>query len=125
MLGWNPKFAATFTNYASSGLIPGRIIQQFNHIYTVAIEDGEVRAQLSGHLRHEAAHEQLPVTGDWVALRISPGHGTAQIQAVLPRITKFSRRAVGKMDREQVVAANLDCAFLCAQLGHVCGNART
>jgi len=111
LLGWNQSFAAVFASHASAGLLAGRVIQQFNHIYTVATEDGELRAQLSGHLRYEAAPGQLPVTGDWVALRPSI-QGTAQILAVLPRVTQFSRRAAGKADREQVIAANLDYAFL-------------
>jgi ribosome biogenesis GTPase len=111
LLGWNQRFAAAFVSHASAGLVPGRVIQQFNHIYTVATEVGELRAQLSGHLRYEAAPGQLPVTGDWVALHPS-NQGTAQVLAVLPRATKFSRRAAGKVDREQVIAANLDYAFL-------------
>lgn len=112
LLGWNQRFAAAFVIHASAGLVPGRVIQQFNHIYTVATEGGELRAQLSGHLRHEAVPGQLPVTGDWVVLRISPNQGAAQVLAILPRVTQFSRRAAGKVDREQVIAANLDYAFL-------------
>ena len=112
LLGWNARFAAAFAAHASAGLLPGRVIQQFNHLYTVETEAGEIRSQLSGRLRHEASHEQLPVTGDWVALRVSPDQNSAQILAVLPRATKFSRRAAGKGVREQVVAANLDYAFL-------------
>jgi len=111
-LGWNPTFAAAFADHASAGLIPGRVIQQFNHLYTVATESGDIRAQLSGRLRHEAVPGQLPVTGDWVALRIRPNQGAAQILAVLPRVTRFSRRAAERSDREQVIAANMDCAFL-------------
>lgn len=112
LLGWNQRFAAAFTIHASAGLVPGRVIQQFNHLYTVATEGGEMRAQLSGRLRYEAAPQQLPVTGDWVALRIPSNQGAAQVLAVLPRVTRFSRRAAGKGDREQIIAANLDYAFL-------------
>ncbi len=115
-LGWNPAFAAAFAAHASAGLVAGRVIQQFNHLYTVATEAGELHAQLSGRLRYEAAPNQLPVTGDWVALRIPPNQDSAQIVAVLPRATRFSRRAAGKGDREQVIAANLDFAFLVSGL---------
>jgi ribosome biogenesis GTPase len=117
LLGWNPRFASAFSTHASAGLVPGRVIQQFNHLYTVATDTGEVCAQLSGRLHYEAAPHELPVTGDWVALRIPPNQvlsdsGTAQVMAVLPRATRFSRRAAGKGVHEQVVAANLDYAFL-------------
>lgn len=115
-LGWNQTLSAAFENYAAAGLVPGRIIQQFNHIYTVAAEVGEMRAQLSGRLRHEATPADLPVTGDWVAVRPSAGEGVAQIHAVLPRFSRFSRRAAGRAEREQVLAANIDYAFLMAGL---------
>lgn len=111
-LGWNETFAAAFAKHASAGLVPGRVIQQFNHLYTVVTEVGEIRAQISGRLRYEAAQHQLPVTGDWVALRVPSSPGDAQVLAVLPRATRFSRRAAGKGTREQVIAANMDYAFL-------------
>jgi ribosome biogenesis GTPase len=118
LLGWNERFAAAFAKHAAAGLVPGRVIQQFNHLYTVATETGEVCAQLSGRLRYEAAQHQhqLPVTGDWVALRFLSEHAAAQVLAVLPRATRFSRRAAGKVGREQVIAANLDYAFLVSGL---------
>ena len=111
-LGWNQRFAALFVSHASAGLVPGRVLQQFNSIYTIATVNGEMRAQLSGQLRFAATHGELPITGDWVALRIPPGQSVGQIQAVLPRTTQFSRRAAGKVEREQIIAANLDYAFL-------------
>lgn len=112
LLGWNQTFSTAFEPYAVAGLLPGRVIQQFNHIYTVATEAGEIRALRSGRLRHESAPAELPVTGDWVALRPSCGEGVAQIHAVLPRFSRFSRRAAGRTEREQVLAANLDYVFL-------------
>jgi ribosome biogenesis GTPase len=59
----------------------------------------------------------LPAVGDWVALRELPNEpGSAMIEAVLPRTSKFSRHEAGKVTREQVVAANVDVAFLVAAL---------
>lgn len=112
LLGWSQTLSAAFETYATAGLLPGRVIQQFNHIYTIGTEAGEVRAQLSGRLRHEAAQSDLPGTGDWVALRPAVGEGVAQIHAVLPRASRFSRRAAGRAGREQVLAANVDYLFL-------------
>lgn len=111
-LGWNQTLSLAFESYATTGLLPGRLIQQFNHIYTVATEVGDLRAQLSGRLRHESAPAELPVTGDWVAVRPALGEGIAQIHAVLPRMNRFSRRAAGRAEREQVLAANIDYVFL-------------
>lgn len=113
LLGWDETFSSAFARYSESGLTAGRVLLQHDHIYAVATEAGEIRAQLSGRLRHETAStDQLPAVGDWVALRLSSGGGTALIQAVLPRRSKFSRNGAGRATREQVVAANIDTVFL-------------
>ncbi len=115
-LGWNPKFAAEFQPYASAGLVAGRIVQQFNHIYHVATARGEVQAQASGRLRYHSTRGELPVTGDWVALRLSSDGAAGLVIAVLPRTTKLSRTASGSCEHEQLLAANLDFAFLVSSL---------
>jgi ribosome biogenesis GTPase / thiamine phosphate phosphatase len=112
LMGWDEAFSSAFAN-SCSGMTAGRVILQYNHIYTIATEAGEINAQVSGRLRHEIVSDgDLPVVGDWVALRLSSGNGTALIQSVLPRRSKFSRKASGRELREQVVAANIDIVFL-------------
>ena len=112
MLGWDETFSAAFAPYSCAGLSAGRVLLQYNHIYTVGTGSGEVRAQVSGRLRHETSPEELPAAGDWVALRLPQGDGEALIQGVLPRRSKFSRQAAGRATREQVVAANIDTVLL-------------
>jgi ribosome biogenesis GTPase len=93
--------------------MPGRITIEFNHIYRVVTADGELQAQLSGRLRHQAAgRHELPATGDWVAVRRTLKEQTGTIEAILPRRSKFSRKAAGELTEEQVVAANIDTVFL-------------
>jgi ribosome biogenesis GTPase len=56
----------------------------------------------------------MPAVGDWVLLRPSEG-GPAFVTAILPRRSAFARRAPGKAVEAQVLAANVDSAFiLCA-----------
>jgi ribosome biogenesis GTPase len=113
LLGWDEKLSADFAIYDHANLTAGRVTLQHKHMFTVITEAGEVHAQVSGRLRHESASaDELPTVGDWVALRLPPGDGNALIQAVLPRRSKFSRKAAGRTTREQVVAANVDTAFL-------------
>ncbi|MEO8098382.1 MAG: ribosome small subunit-dependent GTPase A [Acidobacteriota bacterium] len=57
----------------------------------------------------------VPVTGDWVAVR-QLDQGTLLIEEVLPRKSKIARRAAGRDGQEQVLAANVDMAFLVAGL---------
>lgn len=74
-------------------------------------------ARVSGRLRHQAANRaEFPTVGDWVALAPARHDGDARILAVLPRRSRFSRRAAGDPTEEQVVAANIDTVFLVAGL---------
>jgi ribosome biogenesis GTPase len=113
LLGWDEKSSADFNTYSRAGLTAGRVILQHNHIFTVVTDAGEVSAQISGRMQYESTTaDELPAVGDWVALLLAPGEGAALIQAVLPRRSKFSRKAAGRATREQVVAANADTVFL-------------
>jgi ribosome biogenesis GTPase / thiamine phosphate phosphatase len=51
-----------------------------------------------------------------VVARIRPGERHADIHAVLPRRTKFSRRAAGDSAVEQIVTANVDTVLLVTAL---------
>lgn len=111
-LGWDERWAAAFAPHAAGGLIPARVAIEFNYIYRLYAETGEVQAQQAGRLRHEAtSREQLSAVGDWVAARPG-GDGTATIEAVLPRRSKFSRKVAGELTEEQIVAANVDTVFI-------------
>jgi ribosome biogenesis GTPase len=112
-LGWDDKWAAAFAPYAADGLIPARVAIEFNYIYRLYAESGELQAQHAGRMRHEAlSREQLSAVGDWVAARPTTGEATATIEAILSRRSKFSRKVAGELTEEQIVAANIDTVFL-------------
>src|SRR3954469_7870281 len=116
-VGWTPALADTFAPFAAEGLVPGRVALEHTHIYRVVTADGELLARVSGRLRHRAANRaDFPTVGDWVAIAPPRHAGDARIMAVLPRRTRFSRRAAGDPTEEQVVAANIDTVFLVAGL---------
>jgi ribosome biogenesis GTPase len=110
--GWNDRFAAAFAETAGPHRVPARIVLEHTHIYRVATEDGETLARVSGRLRHRAEERSdFPAVGDWVVLE-PVADGDARIHSVLPRFSRFSRRAAGDVTEEQVVAANVDVVFL-------------
>ena len=111
-LGWDDQWAAAFAPHAAAGLIPARVAIEFNYIYRLYGEAGELQAQQAGRLRHEAqSRDQLSAVGDWVAARPG-GDATATIEAILPRRSKFSRKVAGELTEEQIVAANVDTVFI-------------
>lgn len=115
--GWNDFFEASFTPMAKDGLVPARIALEYNQFYRVLTDKGEMLAEISGKLKHEAtSRAELPAVGDWVALRMVEGENKATIYAVLPRRSKFARKSKGSKTEEQVVGANIDLVFLVTSL---------
>ena len=115
-LGWDENFAAAFDAIAEPDLQPARVGIEHNHLYRVYAARSEPLASVAGRLRYTAAGaEALPAVGDWVAIRPS-AEGPAQIRALLPRRTCFSRKSAGDTTTQQVVAANIDTVFLVSGL---------
>src|SRR5215218_423036 len=118
-IGWTSRFEELFEPYRSAGLIPARVSLEHTHIYRVHTGHQEWLARVAGRLRHQAsARADFPVVGDWVAVEPPAASGDARIKAVLPRASRFSRRAAGDPTEEQVVAANIDTVFLIGGLDH-------
>lgn len=110
--GWSEVWATAFAPHAHAGHTPGRVILQHRNGYLVVTDAGELQAKASGRLRHEAQETGPPAVGDWVALSPNPQDGAATIHAVLPRHTAFVRRAADSARRTQILAANIDVAFV-------------
>jgi len=112
-LGWDDGWAAAFAPHAAGGLIPARVAIEFNYLYRLYAESGELQGQQAGRMRHEAlTRDQLSAVGDWVAARPTSGEAAATIEAILPRRSKFSRKVAGELTEEQIVAANVDIVFI-------------
>ena len=112
-LGWNIFFEARFTPYSGKGLLPGRISIQHKDRYVLLSEQGEVNGKVSGKFRFEVKGlHNFPAVGDWVVFEIDSGDQSAVIHHVLERRSKFSRKVAGDRPDEQVLAANVDIAFL-------------
>src|SRR6202171_2949440 len=110
MLGWDSYFDEKFKRFASEGCVPVRVVADYGAEYLV--HDGAVssRASVGRHVRNDGS--VLPAVGDWVALvRREP---VDLIHGVFDRRTAFSRKTAGVETREQVLAANVDVAFVVA-----------
>jgi ribosome biogenesis GTPase len=112
--GWSDTLQQQFETYVARGLEPARVIIQQRGLYVLATPTGEANAQLSGRFAHEAEAGAYPVAGDWVAATVRVAEASATIHHLLPRRSAFVRKAIG--GGAQVVAANVDVAFLVASL---------
>jgi ribosome biogenesis GTPase / thiamine phosphate phosphatase len=104
-LGWDEAWEAEFEPHRAAGLAPARVAIQHRGAYDLIGETGELRAPAAPRLVRE---EALPAVGDWVAVDQERGF----VEAMLPRRTALSRKEVWNATREQVLAANVDVAFL-------------
>jgi ribosome biogenesis GTPase len=110
-LGWNSFFGNGFREYATLHE-PGRVSSLNKNGCKAHTKSGEVRARISGRQRQEGIY---PAVGDWVALS-KDNSGTYTIHAVLPRKNKISRKDAGRATGEQVIATNIDAAFIMTSL---------
>ena len=104
-LGWDDGWEAAFAEHRAAGLVPARVAVQHRGAYDLMHEHGEQRASAANRLVRE---EGLPAVGDWVGLDPTSN----LIEALLPRRTSISRKEVWQATREQILAANVDVAFL-------------
>jgi ribosome biogenesis GTPase len=116
-LGWTEALARHFEPFAREGLVAARVAVEHRTKFGVYTENGEADAAITGRARFEAgARLDRPAVGDWVAVAVPPDGGAGAIHAVLPRASAFTRKVAGHQHEEQVVAANIDVAFLVTSL---------
>lgn len=118
-MGWDESFAAAFAPLRKNGWVPARLFRETSIDFGAVLEGGdEIPAIVAGKLWHEATTDaDLPAVGDWVAIdRGKPGDDHV-IRALLPRKSKFSRKAPGKSIVEQIIAANVDAVAVVTDAG--------
>ncbi|MBI3869500.1 MAG: ribosome small subunit-dependent GTPase A [Verrucomicrobia bacterium] len=116
-LGWDAFFEEAFAPWRERGLIAARVAAQHRGGYELWAVDEALAAEVSGKFRHQAPQpSDFPCVGDWVAVEPVVGEDRGIIQAVLPRRTQFSRKAAGQATDQQLLAANIDDAFILESL---------
>ncbi len=90
----------------------GRVIAEHKERYIVKTIKAELEAEITGNLRFSAiSREDFPAVGDWVALTTYDSD-SAIIHKILPRFSTIKRQAVGQFGEIQIIATNIDYAFL-------------
>jgi ribosome biogenesis GTPase len=111
-LGATPQLRASL----APGLTLARVTFSHRDQYRLIADAGELDAEPSGALWYHAATSRRHAGGGRLggrARRSTPEQ--AIVEAVLPRRTLFARRAPGRREDQQPIAANIDLLFL------VCG----
>jgi ribosome biogenesis GTPase len=112
--GWTDEFSKKWQGVAQPGTVPARVVADFGTSLKVVTPD-LVTAELSGKLAHYTSRELTAKVGDWVAVRLSE-NGSAVIESVVPRRSEIARKTAGRRVAKQIIAANVDVAFVLLSL---------
>ncbi len=112
-LGFDPWFETHATELSRDGCRFARIAAVDRGSYVIRDESGEVPAELAGKLSYQTdSSVDLPCVGDWVTARYHSDDAAAIIHRVFPRKTFLRRKTPGKNVDFQMIAANIDAAFI-------------
>jgi ribosome biogenesis GTPase len=109
--GWNDRLAQAWQAISAEQphLTPGRVTADFGTSLRIVIPT-EITAELSGKLAHYSDRQSIPKIGDWVGVHVTDNN--AVIEMVLPRTGEIARAAAGNKTVKQVIAGNVDVAFV-------------
>lgn len=111
-LGFTKELQLYRKNEDLDGFKVGRVISEHKERYIVKTEEGEFDAEVIGNLRFSAKDRaSFPAVGDWVAVS-NWDSSKLLIRHIYPRRSSIERQAVGKHGGKQIIASNVDCAFI-------------
>ena len=111
-LGYNNELEKFRIDNNLNSFETGRVIAEHKERYIVRTTKGEFEAEITGNMRFTAKNrEDFPAVGDWVALTTYDSD-FAIIHKILPRFSIIKRQAVGQFGEIQIIATNIDYAFL-------------
>ena len=112
-IGYSHWFQSRLDAKKVAGHEVARVVSVHKDSYIVTKGLGEVFAELSGTLAYTTSSaSDLPTTGDWVYADFYNDDTHAIIYGVIPRKTLLKRKTAGKLVDFQLIAANIDVAFI-------------
>ncbi len=117
-LGFDNWFADRFPGEAAPDCLVARVTEVNRDSFVVRTETSEVFAEATGRLLYNAeSPADLPCVGDWVAVQMFNQDELAIIHAVYPRRSWLRRKAAGRKIEYQMIATNIDTAFIVQACG--------
>ncbi|MBI9053736.1 MAG: ribosome small subunit-dependent GTPase A [Bacteroidales bacterium] len=110
--GYNEYFERCRSKQKLDLLNVGRVISEHKERYIVKTQSGDFEAEIVGNLIYSSqSRADFPAVGDWVGVT-EYDEGKLLIHSVFPRKTILERSAVGKFGEKQIIATNIDFAFI-------------
>src|SRR5512136_18032 len=112
-MGFDQWFQAHVNDLHQEGRNIARISAVDRGSYLIRNQTKEVPAELAGKFYFEVESSvDLPCVGDWVAVQYHNNDTAAIIHKVFPRKTFLRRKSAGEKVDFQMIAANIDVAFI-------------
>jgi ribosome biogenesis GTPase len=112
-LGFTDWYREKQTHVKRLDCSPARVTAVDRDSYLVRNENGEVRCELAGNFMFTAqSGEDLPCVGDWTCVQYYNDGTFAIIYELLPRRSLLRRKTSGRAIDYQIIAANIDVAFI-------------
>ena len=112
-LGFDQWFEANIPAHLPEGCVYSRVAAVHRGGFSILDGRREIPAELSGRLSFQIdTPAELPCVGDWVAAQLYNDGEAAIIHGMFPRRTFLRRKTSGAGLAHQMIAANVDTAFL-------------
>ena len=112
-IGYTKQASATHQPFMRDGWSVLRVLTVHRTQWVLHDGSKEIRGELTGRMSYSATSPlELPTAGDWVLAQVFDEGEFAVIDAVLPRSTELKRKASGQEVTHQLIAANVDIAFV-------------
>jgi len=112
-MGFDQWFQAHVSDLRQEGRSLARISAVDRGSYLIRNQTNEVPAELAGKFYFQVESSvDLPCVGDWVTVQYHNNDTTAIIHEVFPRKTFLRRKSAGEKVDFQMIAANIDVAFI-------------
>ena len=112
-LGFDPWFQAKQPELQIPHCSVARVTAVNRDSYLVRNEHSEVLAEVTGNLLFSAESGlDLPAVGDWAFVQYTNSDTFAIIHGLFPRKSILRRKAPGKKIEYQLIASNIDVAFI-------------
>ncbi len=108
--GWTDANKSAWDAMELDNLHPARVTADFGTSLKIATPT-ILTAELSGKLAFYTDKNNMPKVGDWVSVSISDNNNVT-IESVILRSNEIARKVTGKRTLKQIIAANVDIAFV-------------
>ena len=111
--GYSREFAAQINPETESNLVVARVTAIHKGECEVSNGEKTVAAKMTGRMRHRATSKlDYPTVGDWVLVKDFDDENFGRVMRVLDRQSTLKRKSSGRTTDYQLIASNIDTAFI-------------